>query len=69
MKPYIYCAVKECGNLHTKRSNYCVPCRASLRRWYGMTAHQKAASFTRAATRWARVWVFRGRTGRKRKAA
>lgn len=63
-----YCAVKDCGNHHSPRSNYCAPCRASLRRWYAMTETQKRASFTRAAVRWARVWVFRARRGRKRAA-
>lgn len=53
-----------CERPHTPRSNWCLPCRESLRKWLRMTQAERAASFGRAAQRWGRVNRFRGITGK-----
>ena len=61
------CANSECKRDHTPRSNYCQPCRASLRRWINMSAAERAASKDRAFLRWQRVVSFRASFSRIRR--
>lgn len=67
MKQARFCATDGCSNAHTARSHWCAACRASLRRWLGMSDTQRTASWGRAEYRWNRVQAFRA--GRRRQVA
>jgi hypothetical protein len=58
MKPFPKCATRECRRPHSARSEWCAPCRTSMRRFIRATPADRRAAWARVRMRLARLSAF-----------